>query len=99
MLQKRLEGVGQNLIRAVPDEHLLRRNIVAGRDRLAQTGSPRVGIEPQTIRRRRYRGQDARRRSIRILVRIELDYAIELRLLTGGRRASGRGQANSRSGS
>ena len=36
MLQKGLEDMGQNLVRAVADEHLLRRNVVAGRDRLAQ---------------------------------------------------------------
>ncbi len=35
VLQQRLEGVGQNLIRPVPDEHLLRCNVVTGRDRLA----------------------------------------------------------------
>ena len=83
MLQKGLEGMGQNLIRAVPNEHLLRRNIVAGCDRLAQTGSARIGVEAQTIRCGGDRSQDARRRSVRILVGIKLDDAIQLWLLTG----------------
>jgi hypothetical protein len=83
MLQKRLESMGQNLIRAVPNEHLLRRNIVAGRDRLTQTGSARIWVEAQTIRCRGNRSTDARRRSVRVLVGIELNDAIQLRLLTG----------------
>jgi hypothetical protein len=83
MLQKGLENKGQNLIRAVPNEHLLRRNIVAGRDGLAQTGSARIGVEAETIRGGGDRSQDARRRSIRVLVGIELDDAILLWLLTG----------------
>ena len=83
MLQKGLEGVGQNLIRSVPNEHLLRRDIVMGRDRLAQRASARIGVEAQAIRRRSDRSQDARRRSVRILVGIQLDDAIELRLLAG----------------
>ena len=51
MLQQRLEGMGQNLVRAVADEHLLGRDVVAGRDRLAQARRARIGIEPQPIRR------------------------------------------------
>jgi hypothetical protein len=83
MLQKGLEGMSQNLIRAVPNEHLLRRNIVAGRDRLAETGSARIRVESQTIRCEGDRSQDARRRSVRIFVGIKLDDAIQLWLLTG----------------
>ena len=50
MLQKGLKGMGQNLIRAVPDKHLLRRNIIAGRDCLAQTGSARIRVEARDDR-------------------------------------------------
>ena len=70
MIQQGLEGMGQNLIRAVPDEHFLGRNIVAGRDRLAQRGSARIGIETQTVRRGSDRSQDPRRRRVGILVGI-----------------------------
>ena len=70
MLEKGLEGMGQNLIRAVPDEHLLRRHTVVGRDRLAQCGGARVGIETQTVRRGSDRSQDPRRRRVGILVGI-----------------------------
>jgi hypothetical protein len=76
VFQKGLEGVGQNLIRAVPDEHLLGRHTAMGRDRLAQSQGARIGIEAQTIRRRGDRSERARRRRVRILVGIELDDAI-----------------------
>ena len=83
MLQKCLEGVSQNLIRAVAGEHLLGRHTVPCRDRLAQTGCARIGVEVQTVRCGGDRGQDARRGSVRVLVGIELDDAIQLWLLTG----------------
>ena len=70
MLQKGLESMGQNLIRTISNEQLLRRNIVAGRDRLAQRGSARIGIETQTVRRGSDRSQDPRRRRVGILVGI-----------------------------
>ena len=78
MLQKGLRDMGQNLIRAVANEHPPRGNIVAGRDRLAQIGSARIGVEAQTIRRGGDRNQDAGRRSVRILVGVKLDDAIQL---------------------
>ena len=60
MFQQGLEGMGQNLIRAVANEHLLRRNIVAGSDRLSHTGSLRIGVEAQAIRCGGDRSHDAR---------------------------------------
>src|SRR5262249_15537899 len=83
MLEQRLEGVGQHLIRAVADEHLAGRDAVVGRDRLAQRGSARIGVKAQTIGCRGDSSERARRRSVRILVGIELDEAIKLRLLAG----------------
>ena len=83
MLQKGLEGMGQNLIRAVPNEHLLRRDLVSGRNRRAQKGSVRIGIKAQTARcGGDDRSQDARRRSVRILVCIELDDVVRRWLFT-----------------
>ena len=70
MLQKGLEGMGQNLIRAVPNEHFLGRNVVASRDRLAQQGSARIGVETQMVRCGNDRSQDPRRRRVGILVGI-----------------------------
>ena len=83
MLQKGLEGMGENLIRAVANEHLLRGNTVAGRDRPAQQACARIGVEAETIRRGGDRSQDARRRSVGILVGIKLENAIELWLFAG----------------
>jgi len=70
MIQKGLEGMGQNLIRAVPDEHLLGRNMAAGSDRLAQAGRARIGIEMQPVRCGGDRIKDPRRRRVGILVGI-----------------------------
>jgi len=70
MLQKGLEGMGQNLIRTVPNEHFLGRDTVASRDRLAQQGSARIGVETQMVRCRNDRSQDPRRRRVGILVGI-----------------------------
>jgi len=83
MFQKGLEGVSQDLVRAVADEHLLGRHAGVGRDRLAQGEGVRIGIEAQTIRRRGDRSQHLRRRRVGILVGVELDDAIPLRLLAG----------------
>src|SRR6185312_8565577 len=83
MFQESLEGVGQNLVRAVPDEHLLGRHIVMGSDRLAQSESARIRIEAQTIGCGSDRSQRVRRRRVRILVGIELDDAILPWLLAG----------------
>src|SRR5262245_2165728 len=83
MLEQGMEGVGENLIRAVAYEHLLRRNMVVGRDRLAQIGSARIGVEPQPIGCGCDRSHDARLRRVMILVGIELDDTINLWLLTG----------------
>src|ERR1044072_2174409 len=89
MLQQRLKRMGQNLIRAVADENLLGRNIVVRRDRLAQHGRARIGIEANTLARGGNRRQYARRRRVWILVGIELDDATMLPLFAGhvGRQA------------
>ena len=89
MVEKSLEDMGEHLVRAVADEHLVRRNTVAGGDRLAQTGRARIGVEAQAIGCRGDRRQDARRRPVGILVGIELDEAIRVWLLAGhvGRQA------------
>ncbi|MET3254321.1 hypothetical protein ABIA29_004565 [Bradyrhizobium japonicum] len=81
MLQKGREGVGQNLVGAVADEHLLGRNIAIRRDRLAQARGARIWIKAQPLPSRRDRRQHARRGRIGILVGIELDDAILLGLL------------------
>ena len=83
VLQKGLEGMGQDLVRAVADEHLLGRHAIARRDRLTQAGRARIGVEAQTIRGGGDGGQDARRRSVGILVGVELDDAVSSRLLAG----------------
>ncbi len=60
VLQKGLEGVGQDLVGAVADEHLLGRGIVAGRDRLAQARGARIGIEARDAPPRCERHEHAR---------------------------------------
>ena len=81
MLQKRLEGVGQDLVGAVPDEYLLGCNVIAGRDRFAQVGRARIGVEAQPFCSGCDRRQDARRGLERVLVGVELDDAFLLWLL------------------
>ncbi len=99
MLQKGLEGVRQNLVRAVANEHLLGRDVAAGRNRLAQACGVRIGIEAQPFRGRGDRRQHVRRGRIGVLVGIELDDAVLLRLLAGDVGAKAYGRPDSRSGS
>ncbi len=81
MFQQGLKGVGENLVRAIPDEHLVGRNAVMGRDRLAQDGCARIGVQAQALGGGRDCSQCVRRRRVRILVGVELDDAVLLRLL------------------
>jgi hypothetical protein len=76
------ERVGQHLVRAIADEHLVRIDAVVGGQRLEQLQRHGVGIEPERLGRRRPDGLDRHGRGAeRALVGVQLDQAGDARLL------------------
>ena len=74
----------EHLVRAVADEHMLRRAAVQRGDEGAHRGGNRLGIETQAFRvERAQRREGGGRRRVRVLVRVKFDDLRVLRLFAG----------------
>jgi len=92
--------VGEDFVRAVADEDLLRLEAVAPGERRLQGVGVGVGVQAQRLAGGGAdRFERARRGAVGVLVGVELDQVVELGLLARNIRGSGRGRRRSSSGS
>jgi hypothetical protein len=83
VLEQPEKNMGENFVRAVADEDIVRRNpVITGNRRFQQFGI-RIGIQPQPVADlAANRFQHARAGAVGIFVGIQLDQIAELGLLT-----------------